>query len=104
MVDSKTGERLPVRAIVQTADGAFADGSGRNVYDGGRFFADGSFTAEVAPGKTRVHLSHGPEYLPLEFEVECARETETKLRAPESPASSSVQARPYCTAEVPAQP
>ena len=30
--------------------------------------------------------------------------TDTKLRNPESPASSSRHASPYCTAEVPAQP
>lgn len=81
VIDAQNGESLPFRAIVTTSEGKFADGSGRNVYEDGRFFEDGAFVAEVSPGKTKIQLSRGPEYLPLEFEVECLAKSKTSVSA-----------------------
>jgi len=61
---------LAVRAIVTAADGSQVDGSGHGNYSDGRFFADGEFTVVVPPGRTRLHLRCGPEYVPLITEVD----------------------------------
>ena len=60
----------PVRVIVTASDGSHPDGSGRGVYSDGRFFADGTFKVQVPPGKTTIHLSAGPDFVPLELTAE----------------------------------
>src|SRR5262245_60236029 len=50
---------LPVRVVVTASDGSHPDGSGRGAYSDGRFFADGSFTVDLPPGRTRVVLRSG---------------------------------------------
>src|SRR5688572_33043107 len=72
---------LPVRAIVTASDGSHPDGSGRGTYADGRFFADGTFTVDVPPGRTRILLRSGPNYEPLEQAVEADAGRETRLRA-----------------------
>lgn len=64
------GRPLPARVIVTAADGSHPDGSGRSVYSDGRFFADGRFEVTTPPGKTRIVLSSGPNYVPLEISLE----------------------------------
>ena len=54
------------------------------------------------PGSHRCFCSSEPNFaIALIASEPC---TETKVRMPESPASSSIAARPYSTAERPAQP
>lgn len=60
-------KRVPVRAIVTTADGSHVDGSGHGLYADGRFYADGSFEVAVPPGQTWIELSSGPDYVPLDI-------------------------------------
>ena len=57
----------PVRVIVTASDGSHPDGSGRGVYADGRFFAEGTFTVRVPPGKTTFRLSAGPDFIPQEL-------------------------------------
>ena len=62
---------LPVRAIVTASDGTHPDGSGRGVYADGRFFADGQLRRGGAPRPhARSLLRSGPDYEPLEMDVE----------------------------------
>ena len=61
---------LPVRVIVTASDGTHPDGSGRGVYSDGRFFAEAGFSVEVPPGRTTIALRSGPDYEPLEMDVE----------------------------------
>ena len=61
---------LPVRVIVTASDGTHPDGSGRGVYSDGRFFAEADFSVEVPPGRTTIALRSGPDYEPLEIDVE----------------------------------
>ncbi|QDV35925.1 CehA/McbA family metallohydrolase [Tautonia plasticadhaerens] len=72
---------LPVRAIVTAEDGSHPDGSGRGTYDDGRFFAEGGFTVEVPPGETTLSLRSGPNYAPLEFEVDAEPGTQSEVFA-----------------------
>ena len=72
---------LPVRAIVTASDGTHPDGSGRGTYADGRFFADGHFTVDLPPGRTRVLLRSGPDYEPLELAVEAKAGRQARLRA-----------------------
>jgi hypothetical protein len=79
-----TAERsipLPVRVIVTASDGSHPDGSGRGVYSDGRFFADGRFTVDVPPGRTRIALRSGPNYEPLEFDAEAKEARVTRIQA-----------------------
>ena len=69
-VDAATDRPVPVRVRVTDAEGKHVDGSGRGLYGDGRFFADGSFTVEVTPGTVKFEISHGPNYLPLDFSME----------------------------------
>ena len=63
---------LPVRAIVTTADGSHADGSGHGLYADGRFYADGQFQVVVPAGATRIELGSGPHYAPLTIQEDLA--------------------------------
>ncbi len=65
-------EGIPVRAIVTAADGSHVDGSGHGLYADGRFYADGSFEVAVPGGQTRIELSSGPDYVPLEIREDFA--------------------------------
>ena len=68
--DNSSGKQLPVRLILTAEDGSHPDGSGRGVYRDGRFFAEGSFAAKVPEGKLRIQISSGPNYVPIDKEVE----------------------------------
>jgi len=71
---------LPVRVIIRASDGTHPDGSGHGTYADGRFFADGAFAVRVSPGKTKVQLSSGPNYVPLDFSVEAAPGKRLRVR------------------------
>lgn len=72
---------LPVRVIVTARDGSHPDGSGRGAYSDGRFFAEASFSVEVPPGRTAIVLRSGPDYAPLEMDVEAKEGREVRIRA-----------------------
>ncbi len=87
-VDGKTGQAIPIRVVVTDSAGGHPDGSGRGVYDDGRFFADGSFTVEARQGKTKIEISHGPNYVPLSFSLDVERSRELHLKASLQPWSA----------------
>ena len=72
---------LPVRVVVTASDGTHPDGSGRGVYSDGRFFAEAGFSVEVPPGRTAIALRSGPDYEPLEIDVEAKEGREVRVRA-----------------------
>ena len=72
---------LPVRVVVTASDGTHPDGSGRGVYSDGRFFAEAGFSVEVPPGRTAIALRSGPDYEPLEMDVEAKEGREVRIRA-----------------------
>jgi hypothetical protein len=72
---------LPVRVVVTASDGSHPDGSGRGVYADGRFFAEGTFSVEVPPGRTAILLRCEPDYQPLEMDVEAREGREVRFRA-----------------------
>ena len=72
---------LPVRVVVTASDGTHPDGSGRGVYADGRFFAEAGFAVEVPPGRTAIALRSGPDYEPLEMDVEAKEGREVRVRA-----------------------
>jgi hypothetical protein len=61
---------LPARVIITASDGSHPDGSGHGVYDDGRFFIEGTFSVSTVPGNTKINLTRGPNYVPLEFSIE----------------------------------
>ncbi len=79
--DQAGGQLIPFRIIVKGSDGKFADGSGRNVYKDGRFFADGETLVKVPAGKTEFHISRGPEYVPLDFSFEIPEGHRVEIKA-----------------------
>jgi len=70
---------LPVRVIVTAVDGTHPDGSGYGVYSDGRFFSDGVFEIVVAPGRTTLEISSGPQYKPLKCAVNAKAGIRTQL-------------------------
>lgn len=64
------GRPRPARVVITAADGSHPDGSGNGTYNDGRFFVDGEFTVVMAPGRTRVEIRSGPEFVPVTSEVE----------------------------------
>jgi hypothetical protein len=72
---------LPARVVVTASDGTHPDGSGRGVYADGRFFAEAGFSVEVPPGRTAIALRSGPDYEPLEMDVEAKQGREVRIRA-----------------------
>jgi hypothetical protein len=72
---------LPVRVIVTASDKSHPDGSGRGVYSDGRFFADGRFQVTTPPGATRIVLSSGPNYIPLEISLDAKAAHEHRITA-----------------------
>ena len=72
---------LPLRVIVTASDGSHPDGSGRGIYSDGRFFADGRFEVSAPAGKTRILLSSGPNYVPLEISFAAERGREHRVSA-----------------------
>ena len=81
VVDANSNLPLPVRVIVTSSDGRHPDGAGRGVYSDGRFFAQGIFTVEVAPGQTKLEIAHGPHYVPLTIVVEIGPRQLTRIKA-----------------------
>ncbi len=71
---------LPARVTITASDGSHPDGSGRGVYQDGRFYCEGRFAVEVLPGETRVFISSGPDYIPLDFKVDLKAGRETRVR------------------------
>ncbi len=76
-----TSRLLAVRVEVTASDGSHPDGSGRGVYNDGRFFADGKFSVCVPLGKTAIRLSSGPDYVPLEMTLEAKAGERVGVRA-----------------------
>src|SRR5690606_32398245 len=74
-------QALPLRVIVTASDGSYPDGSGRGIYSDGRFFADGRFEVSAPPGKTRIVLSSGPNYIPLEISLNAEAGREHRISA-----------------------
>ncbi|WP_161602308.1 CehA/McbA family metallohydrolase [Tautonia marina] len=72
---------LPVRVILTAADGSHPDASGRGTYADGRSFAEGSFTIEVPPGPLAITLRSGPNFQPLETQLDPRPGTRTVFRA-----------------------
>lgn len=69
--DGKGGfAQMPARVIVTASDGSHRDGSGRDVYQDGRFFVDGKFTVRAPRGKAIVQVDCGPEYEPVSFDIQ----------------------------------
>jgi hypothetical protein len=68
--DMETGKALPARIILTASDKTHPDGSGRGVYRDGRFFAEGSFQADVPPGKLQIQIFKGANYLPIDQEID----------------------------------
>jgi len=68
--DLDSGKPLPARIILTAEDGTHPDGSGRGVYRDGRFFAEGSFSAEVPAGKLHVQIFKGANYIPIDQEIQ----------------------------------
>lgn len=60
---------LPARIILTASDGSHPDGSGRDVYQDGRFFAEGKFTVRFTPGKVKLFVQCGPEYEAFDGEL-----------------------------------
>jgi hypothetical protein len=80
--DSRNPARLlPVRVIVTASDGSHPDGAGRGVYSDGRFFADGQFQVAASPGATRITISSGPIYVPLEISLDAKAAHEHRISA-----------------------
>ncbi len=71
----------PVRVIVTASDGSHPDGSGRGTYADGRFFADGTFTVDVPPGRTRIELRSGPDFEPMTVEADAVAGRATSVPA-----------------------
>ena len=71
---------LPARVIVRASDGSHPDGSGRDVYQDGRFFVEGKFTICLPAGKTKLLVQCGPEYEPVETEVDLPAGKATRCR------------------------
>src|SRR5262249_37284404 len=51
------------------------------VYSDGRFFAEAGFSVEVPPGRTAIALRSGPDYEPLEMDLEGKAGREVRVRA-----------------------
>ena len=77
-VDEKS---LPARVVLTDAEGKHVDGSGRGVYRDGRFFVDGAFEATAKPGKTKIRITCGPNYIPIETEIEIPEGKRAAYRA-----------------------
>lgn len=60
----------PTRVILRDSTGEFVDCSGRDFYADGRSFFDGACEVAIAPGKAKLQVNTGPNYLPLQDEVE----------------------------------
>ncbi|MEX2213192.1 MAG: CehA/McbA family metallohydrolase [Phycisphaeraceae bacterium] len=78
--DAGSFDILPARIIVTASDGSHPDGSGRDVYQDGRFFADGQFTVRLAGGKTKLLVQCGPEYEAVEAELDLPAGKATRAR------------------------
>ncbi len=72
---------LPVRVVVTASDGSHPDGSGRGTYADGRFFAEACFSVEEPPGRTAIVVRSGPDYEPLEMDVDAKKGREIRIRA-----------------------
>lgn len=81
MVDLDTGKPIPARIILTASDKSHPDGSGRGVYRDGRFFAEGSFQAEVPPGKLKIQIFKGANYIPIEEEIDVPKGKKLKYLA-----------------------
>ena len=77
---AETSRLLPVRVVVTASDGNHPDGSGHGAYADGRFFADGKFSVCVPPGRTKLRVASGPDYLPLEMVVDAKAGERLALR------------------------
>lgn len=60
---------LPARVVVIASDGSKVDGSGRGLYEDGRFYTNGKFIVEIPPGDTDVLINCGPNFIPLQFNL-----------------------------------
>ena len=79
--DQDTGKPLPARIILTAEDGSHPDGSSRGVYRDGRFFVEGSFSAQVSPGKLKVQIFKGANYIPIEQDVIIPKGTKVTFQA-----------------------
>lgn len=73
------GRLLPVQVYITASDGSHPDGSGHGVYKNGRFCAEGQFSITAPPGQTKVKISSGPNYIPLEFSLNVRAGVHTKI-------------------------
>ena len=65
--DANSNKPLPIRVILTAEDQSHPDGSGRGVYRDGRFFAEGSFAAQVPAGKLQVQIHSGANFIPVSY-------------------------------------
>ena len=79
--DKETGKELPARIILTAADKSHPDGSGRGVYRDGRFFAEGSFQADVPSGKLQIQIFKGANYIPIDQDIEVPKGKKLSLLA-----------------------
>src|SRR3954454_9183050 len=61
---------LPVRVVVTASDGTHPDGSGSASHSHGRLFAEAAFSVELPPGRTETAVRSGPDYEPVEMDLE----------------------------------
>ena len=61
-----------VRVVARHSQQGFLDGSGRGLYEDGRFFADGEFELIAEAGAVELELRSGPEFYPLSVTVQIA--------------------------------
>ncbi len=75
------GAAMAARVTVTASDGTHPDGSGRGAYKDGRFFAEGTFKVRVAPGRTGLKVSCGPEFEPIDETVDIPAGRSVQVRA-----------------------
>jgi hypothetical protein len=82
VVDDVSGRTAPARVYLWRGNEAVVP-PGFSSYSGGderHFLVPGDFALEVAPGKYRMRVERGLEYVPVELDVDVPRETAVTVR------------------------
>lgn len=75
-----SSKQQPCRVTLQDSSGKFYDGGGKGLYRDGRFFVDGAFEVSLPLGVYKLGLSSGPNFVPLETQLDLSKPELVEVR------------------------